>query len=267
MSEKLVIRILLLLSIFIFNLNVLYAQENDQEDLRLSLNLKYLSRFVSYGIDLADEQSALSIAASLSHRSGFSVAAQATRPNNGAEEAQQWAFSAEYEKELFSSLTLSADLTHYIYQSDTVNVLSQFSNSISIGANLELSLFDIGFSFDQFLGGSGASYYSFDVSTFRAIGPFYLLPLLQVTFMSQTVEESYLVKLGGKKKENLSAITTTTSLTGLANTMFTLVTFYPLSEKFNISIVPSIIISHQSDLSSESVRFVWNAGIRYNIDL
>jgi len=79
--------------------------------------------------------------------------------------------------------------------------------------------------------------------------------------MSQTVDESILQKSKGKKKVNQSA--TSTEISGLANSIITVAAIYPIIQNLSVSFTPSIILSHNEDLSSESSLFVWNAGVRY----
>jgi len=191
-----------------------------------------------------------------------SADAHYTRPTSTQVEAQQWSFDIGFEKEFSSRFTMFAEFSQYRFASDTVNIFSQFSNLISINAEFDLTIFDLGLSYDRFLGDPGASYFSIDISTFHKISPVFIMPMLQVVFMSQTVEDRYLPKGKGKKKND--QIVETTDLTGLANTMLTLVAVYPVVENVSLSIVPSLILNHQSALSVESVRFVWNANLRYS---
>ena len=135
---------------------------------------------------------------------------------------------------------------------------------------MSFSLFDVGVSFDQFLGNSGASYFSFDVSRFQEVGPLYVLPMLQIVFISQEVENTKLPKSSKKSKKGNQVPTTvtgeTTTLTGLANTIVTVVTILPVYENLSLSFVPTLILSHQDDLSTEPTQFVWNISARYRFN-
>ena len=223
-----------------------------------------MSRFVAYGIDLADESPAWGLNTSFAHISGFYLDGYYTDPTSASLDARQITFDLGYEHEFSDVFSIYAEFSRYFYSSDTVNVFAQFSNSISLNANIDLSVVDIGLSYDRFLGSEGASYYSFDISSFQEAGPLYLLPLIQVVFMSHTVEERYLNK-GKPKKPNGGSTVVTTTVTGLANTTLSLVAIYPVINHLYLTIVPSFIFYHQDALSIESTRFIWNAGLRYSI--
>jgi hypothetical protein len=255
--------VILLLSIS--TSNVLNAQDNRNKDFRLSFGAKYLSRFTTYGIDLAQESAAYGLSGSLSHTSGLYTDIYFTNPTNSDIDAQQTSFDIGYEKEFSEVFTLSAEFSQYFFSSDTANILSEFSNSISVNAEMSFDFFDLGLSYDQFLGESGASYFSLDISSFHEIGPLYILPLYQAVFISQTVDESILLKTKGKKKDNQTT-SATTEVSGLANSIITVATIYPVSNNLSVSFTPTLIIGHNEDLSSESSQFVWNAGIRYRFE-
>jgi hypothetical protein len=258
-------RILIILFILFSGNKDLFAQGADAKNFKLSLRAKYMSRFTAYGIDLAEDQPAFALASSLSHESGISLGIHLTQPNDNGDNLRQWSFGLGFDKEILSGLTLTAEFGHYLYNSASINVLSSFSNSISAGADVDMDFVDIGISFDQFLGGSGATYFGFDISTFIDAGSIYVLPIVYVSFISQTIEGEILTKLKGKNKRDASGQATETDFSGLASTMTTIVFIYPLAENIYISFVPTGIWSHRDDLSSESFRFVWNAGLRYRI--
>jgi hypothetical protein len=242
----------------------LVAQSSDENDFSLSIGTKYMSRFVAYGIDLADESPAWGLNMSLAHTSGFYIDGYYTNPTNTSLDARQMTLDLGYEYEFSDVFTFYAEYSRYFYSSDTVNVFAQFSNSISFNADFDLSVVDIGLSYDRFLSSEGASYFSFDISSFQEAGPLYLLPMIQIVFMSHTVDERYLDK-GKSKKPNGGGAVITTTVTGLANTTLSLVAVYPVINHLYLTIVPSFIFYHQDDISIESTRFIWNAGLRYTI--
>lgn len=246
---------------------ILAAQDSVTNDYHLSLGSKYLSRFTAYGIDLANENPAWGLNGSISHKSGFYSDAFFTSPLNTTYDAHQFTFDAGYEKEISSWMTLSAEFSQRFPGSDSLNILSEFSNSISLSVDLSFKLFDVGFSFDQFLGNSGASYFSFDISRFQEIGPLYVLPMVQMVFLSHEIENTKLLKIKKKKNPNQSSLLSGSStLTGLANTIITVVTILPVHEQISISFIPSLIFTHQNELSDESSQFIWNIGVRYRLD-
>ena len=244
----------------------LAAQGTENSELRLSFAGTYLSRFVAYGLDLAGESPALRGSATISHGSGFYADAYYTFPtDNTVENAQQAMFDVGYEAEFGEIFSFYAEYASYIYSSDTVNVLAQYSGSISLNAGIDLSVVDLGFSYDRFLGDNAASYFSLDVSAFYETGPVYIMPMAQLVFMSQTIEDRYLGSGKGKKDKNEPQVTTT--VTGLSTSSLTAVVVYPAAPGLTISFVPSLIFYHKSELSVESSRFLWNAGLRYSFDL
>jgi hypothetical protein len=243
--------------------NILNAQDNRNTNFRLSFGAKYLNRFTAYGIDLAQESAAYGLSASLAHTSGFYTDANFTNPTNTSIDAQQTSFDIGYEYEFSEIFSLSAEFSQYFFSSDTSNILSQFSNSITLNAGFDLGVIDLGLSYDQFLGEPGASYFGLDISTFQEIGPLYILPLYQAVFISQTVDESILAKSKGKKKIIQATTVTTTTISGLANSIITVAMIYPATQNLSLSFTPSLILSHNDDLSSESSQFVWNVGARY----
>ena len=258
----------LLLSTFILVLSAtLAAQDSEEADFNLSIAAKYLNRFTSYGIDMAGESPAIRTSATLSHQSGLYTDVYYTMPTSSSiEKGEQGTIDIGYETEFSETFSFYAEFAHYYYNNDTINVFSQYSNSLSLNASIDLEFMELGFSYDRFLGSNGASYFSFDISTFQEIGPVYLMPMLQMVFMSQTVEDRYLDKGKGNKGTGSEVIATTT-LTGLSSTSLTLVVAYPVFSGLTISIVPSLIFYHQNELSVDSSRFLWNAGLRYSFDL
>ena len=240
------------------------AQSSDENDFTLSIGTKYMSRFVAYGIDLADESPAWGLNMSLAHSSGFYLDGYYTNPTRASLDARQITFDLGYDHEFSDVFSFYAEFSRYFYSSDTVNVFAQFSNSISLNANVDLSVIDIGFSYDRFLSSEGASYFTFDISSFQEAGPLYLLPLIQIVFMSHTVDDRFLDKGKSKKPNGDGSVVTTTTVTGLANTTLSLVAIYPIINHLYLSIIPSFIFYYQDDVFIESTRFIWNAGLRYS---
>jgi hypothetical protein len=244
----------------------IYGQNNETSDFRFSVGLNYLSRFVDYGIDLSDESPAWSATTSLSHNSGLYIDGRFAKPTESVEDAKQLALDLGYEHEFSNRFSMYAEYNYYMYSSDTLHLFSEYSNSLSLNADIDLMMFDLGLSYDRFLGGSGASYFSIDISRFIEFGSVYLLPMLQTVFMSQEVEMRYLKNGKGKKANGTTEVTSTT-VTGLSNTMLTIVTIYPLVKNVNLSFMPALIFYHNSDISADSMRFIWNIGVRYNLYL
>jgi hypothetical protein len=262
MFRKSLILFQLSLVFIISRANVLPAQVSETA-FNFVAGAKYYSRFTAYGINLSGDNPAWGINSGLGHESGLYADVYYTRPINEMNDEQQILFDVGYELDISPRFSMYAEYGYFIFSSDTLHAFARFSGTLSLNADIDLTFFDLGLSYDRFFGGTGATYYSIDVSTFRDLGPVYLLPILQVVIMSQTVEDRYLEKGKGKKKNNETVVGTT--LTGLSNTMFTLVAIFPVFDQLSITFVPSLIFYHQSELSVDSSQFIWNAGIRYRL--
>ena len=260
--KRFILNIVFILSGLFVNHLYPAANKNESSSFDLSLKAAYLSRFTAYGIDLADKNPAWRISSAISHSSGFYGNAQLTRPVSSIYDAQQVTIVIGYEREFSYFLALSAQLSHFFYSSDTVNILSQFPNLISLMADMNLTVIDLGLSYDHYPGENGATYFSIDISKFFDMGHVYIMPFIQVVFISQTVEERHLVKGKSRKKGNISTVTTT-GLSGLVNSSITIVTVYPVFKNISLSFTPSFLLSHQDELSEQTAQFIWNAGIRY----
>ena len=249
--------------LFIFAETGVMLAQNDEPAFNFSVGSKYYSRFTAYGISLSGDNPAWGLNAGVGHSSGLYGDIFYTRSLNTENNEQQVALDIGYELEFSPRFSMYAEYGHYQFSSDTLHAFAQFSNSLSLNANIDLSIFDLGLSYDRFFGGSGASYFSIDVSTFQDLGPCYLLPMLQMVFMSQEVEDRYLDQGKGKKKDEETVVTTT--LAGLSNTMLMVVAILPVIDHLNITLVPAFIFYHQDELSVNSTQFIWNVGIRYRI--
>lgn len=242
------------------------GQDDTAKDFKFYVGSKYQSRFTSYGIEMANESPAIGLNLSVSHASGFYSGASFVHPVESDLDANQILIDIGYEKEVSSFFLFSIEFNQYFFSNDTLSLLSGFSNSINFNTDFSFEKFDVGFSFDQFLGESGATYFSFDVSRFIEIKPFYVLPIAQIVFLSHEVDNPNLLKgKSGKKKSPQITDTENVTLTGLATTIVTVAAIYPASEKFSISLIPSLIISHQEDLSADILNFVWSIGFKYKL--
>jgi hypothetical protein len=261
MKSSSILFLVFLLTVFVLNA---IAQEDTLKDFNFSIGSKYKSRFTSYGIEMANESPAIGLNLSVSHASGFYSDASFVSPLESDLNANQTIIDIGYEKEVSSFFSFSIEFNQYFFSNDTLSLLSGFSNSIDLGADFSFDEFDIGLSFDQFLGESGASYFSFDVSRFISLKPFYVLPIVQMVFLSQEIENPNLLKgKKAKKKDPQITATDNVTLTGLANTIVTIASIYPVNKKISISLFPSLIISHQEDLSEDVLNFVWSIGLKY----
>ncbi len=237
------------------------ANGQDEPPWTASFGTDYISRHVAYGVDLS-ESPAIGFSAGLGHASGFTLDAGALRTLGSGGELQNWSAGLGYELSLAEILSLEAGFTHYEYSNDSANALASLSNSLSFGLGADFGAVSVGLSYDTFLGGAGASFISADVSSFHDFGSFYLVPLAQLTFVSQKVESLFLKS--GKKGMGTSTSTITT-VTGLSSFSLHAVIFAPIAEGLSFTVHPYYLYS-PSELSSSSSRFIWSAGLRYSVE-
>lgn len=248
------------------------APAQDDPAWNSSAAISYLNRYNAYGIDLA-ETGAASLSLDLSHASGFSAGAAAIRTMGAGGELQNWSASLGYELTLADLLTLSGEFTHYEHSNDTANVLAAFANSVALGADLDFGIFSAGVSYDAYLGSNAANYFGLNVASFIEAGPLYIVPLIQATMMSQEVEERFLKSGGsgsgsggGGSGGGTSTTTTTSTVTGLSSISVHAVVIVPVVSGFSLSVHPYYLYSPKSEVSTESSRFMWTAGMRYSVE-
>lgn len=268
-SQPLYIRWIVLCSAIILLSSLSKTQDDGDPKWSVSFGSRFLSRYTSYGVDLAGDQSAFSHSASLSHISGASAGIRAIQTLGTDAGLQSWSFDAGYDYELSDYLTLSAAYSYTSYKNDSVNVLAALSHSISLEAEFSFSLFSASLSYDTFLGGDGANYFSADVSTFLDFDRLLIVPLVQATFVSQEIDDVLLSKVkstSGKKSTGSNAVTSVTTITGLSSVSAHAVLSYRLLPGLRFSLHPMVLYSPKSELASSDIQFLWAAGIRYTKD-
>lgn len=226
-----------------------------------------MNRYTNYGLDLSQDRSALSYDLAIAHESGFSLSTGAVQTLGAGSALQQWSAGLGYEWRLSESFLLSGEYTHYVYADDSVNVLAVLTNGVSFSAELSLEVVDVGFSYDTFLGTNSASYVSLDLSSFHQLGDMSIVPLAQVTFMSQRVESRLLKSnKGGMGKGGPASTSAVTTVTGLSNFSVHLVLIYPIVEHVSLSFHPSYQYSPKTEVTARTSQFIWSAGLRYSFD-
>lgn len=250
------------------------AQDQDESSWSASVGARYLSRYTAYGVDLGNELPAAGYSLGLGHVSGLSLGVGAVQTLGSGGSLQNWSLSAGYDWEATDWFTLSAEFSHYGYENDSANVLAPLANSVSVGADLDFGPISFGLFYDTYLGTNSASYISANVSSFAEVGPVIIVPLAQMTFMSQTIEDR-LLKTGGKTIPGggggggggtTTTVETVTTLTGLSSISIHGVLLYPVFKGLFLTIVPSYLYSPKSELSTSSSQFLWSAGLRYRLE-
>ncbi len=248
---------------FLFFVSVCSAQE--EEAWSASAGVRYLNRYTSYGIDLSGDRPAISPSLSLSHESGFSAGLEGIMVTGASGGLQRWSLGLGYEFSLSESFTLSGEFNHYQYRTDTAHVLAGLSNAISISADLDLDLVSVSASIDRYLGDLGATYFGFDVSGFVGIGDWTIVPLAQITFVSQTVSISRTkAQSGMTKKSGPGGTVSTTTLTGVSSFSVHGVAIYSIASGFSLVLHPAVVYSPKTEVTARPTQFVWSAGIRYS---
>lgn len=238
------------------------AQEEEEEELPWSVDVgaRYLSKYTNYGIDLGQDRAAMPFGFGISHRSGFTFSSEVVNVLGSSGGIQQSSISLEYERSLSALISLSFEFSHYFYRSDTLSALSGLSNSLSANADFDLEIVSISVFYDVYLGGSSANYFGVSASGYVSAGDVTVVPLLQVGFVSQDIQGTFLKSNRGKPKAQIgSAIQ---SVTGMSNASFLLVLLYPAGQGFTASFTPSFVYS-PSELATRTSQFIWSVGIRY----
>ena len=255
----------LFLAFLILNATAVAQEEDEQEELPWTFDAGagYTSKFTKHGVDLGQDQAALPFGCGISHRSGFGLTGQAVNILGSDGGIQQSSVALEYDRSLSDLLSVSFELTHHFYQSDTLNALSGLSNSFSTSVDFDFESVSISLFYDLYLGGGGANYFGVSASGYFALGNLVAVPLVQVGFVSQEVQGSFLKSNRGRPKAQIGTVAQT--ITGMSNTSVLLALSYPLGQGFSVSFTPSFVYS-PSELSTRSSQFIWSTGIRYSRD-
>ena len=247
------------------------AQDQEEEDQEQSWNLslgpKYLSRFTGFGIDLSQDEPAVALEAGLQHVNGLSFGAEAIGRTGENAGYQQSTFHVGYGRPVTKALKLSGVYTYYAYKSDTVNALADISNSLTLGATLDVKRFLVSASYNLFFGAASANYFLVGLSTSARVWNMTIQPALQVSFGSQTVDVSLLPKNRGKGEGAQKKIggATTETITGLSSLSFVVAFSQPVGQGFTLTLSPAYEYS-PTDLGARSSQFLWTAGLEYSTD-
>ena len=146
-------------------------------------------------------------------------------------------------------------------------MLSGIVNELSIGGSLEVSKFLFSFTYNAYFGGGTADYLTMGVLANYNIGELTLEPSVQLSFASQTVDETLLPKNRGKGKGNKQGVTSTvtTTITGLSNLSIALAFRHPLGKGFVTSVTPSYVYS-PTDLAASASQYILTVGLEHSID-
>jgi hypothetical protein len=271
--SSLSIHILLIIDLMILSaVDFLYSQEKEGDDEQeqswsVSSGANYYSRYTRYGVDLSEDRSAFSFDSEISYQSGLSAGFEVFALNGSDGGYEHSSFHAGYEYPLSTSIKLTGRYTYYSYKTDTLSVLAGIVNELSIGGSLEVSRFLFSVTYNAYFGGGSADYLTTGALANYKIGELTLEPSVQISFVSQTVNQSLLPKNRGKGKGNKQGgtSTVTTTITGLSNLSISLAFRYPLGKGFVTSVIPSYVYS-PTDLAASATQFIMIIGLEHSID-
>ena len=280
---RLIIRIFLLSVILnVSAIEFLHSQEKEGADevnqpWNISSDLNYYTRYSRFGVDLSEDQPAVSLGSVISHENGLSGGVEIIAVTGSGGGYEQSAYHAGYAYTVSKVFTVSGIYTYHSYRDDTLSVLAGISNTVSIGGSLTAGSFHSFISYNAFFGGASADYLSGGASIQFSTGVLELEPSIQFCYASQTVSESLLPKnkaKGNNGKGNSGngngqiqgTITTlTTTITGISNLEIALACRYPLGGEFVASVTPSYQYT-PTDLALRSSQFIVTIGIEHSID-
>lgn len=248
----------------------LLAQEEDEEDQpdsttwSCTIGAKYLSHYVSYGVDLSDDRAAFQPSLRFSHASGASAGFSTIRTLGTDGALQQWTLNLGYEYPFASWLTGGVDFSRTNYQSDTVNILATLSNSLTFSLDAEFDPVSVGLSYDRFFGSTAAAYIGLTVSGIFAWGEVMVMPMIGATWISQDVQTALLSQNKGQgRSKALGSLTT--SVSGLSSVSFNVIAVYPLGRGITFTFIPSFQHTPKSEVSTHSSQLLFSAGVSYNL--
>jgi hypothetical protein len=248
-----------------------FAQTDDEEEggWKFSTGVRYMNRFTRYGIDLSASQPAIAPTMGLRHKSGLSAGLEGIFGAGSETGLQRWSASLGYEHEFAEWIAASVEYTRLRYTNDTLNVLAGLSNAISISADVDFDDITISANFDSYLGSLGATYFGIDVSGLYEFGDVFIVPLAQVTFVSQTVSLSRLTTPGRGKHApaNGGGAVSTATLTGLSSASIHAVLLYPVTSSLRATFHSALLYTPQQEISTTSLQIIWSIGVRYSLSL
>jgi hypothetical protein len=222
-----------------------------------SVSLRALSRLSQYGLDSAPERVTTVVGGTIAHVSGFSLGVStALQPDPW--KVQRTSLTAEVELALTDRWTLGLSLVRSWYPAGSTNPFAASPTSATVDLSYDGDLWSFGADLDQYFGGEGATYASVDASVFLAGDGFSVLPIVSLSFGSQTVTSGTLKRGTGRAT---TVATTATTVTGLSSIDGMVVFIVPLGDGWSVSAMPGVMYT-PSDLASTTTRFTWSVGVR-----
>lgn len=253
----------------------LIAQDDEDEEehpWNVSIATRYQNRFTRLGVDLSQDQPALTMEGGLTHASGLSFGADAVVVFGSNGGYEQSSFRLGYERAITKIVSIAGMYTYHAFSSDTLSTLAGLSSEVTLGASIHVAPFVVSAFYNAYFGGGTANFITVGASSSHPVGRLTLDPELQMSFVSQTVDVSLLPQNRGNGKgqgkglaKQQSASTTTTTITGLSNLTVQVTAGYPLGKGFVISLTPAYVYS-PTDLAARTSQFLFSAAVTYSMD-
>jgi hypothetical protein len=225
---------------------------------------------LSKGVDLSGTNPTSNSSISLQHENGWNgrLAWSQMLGNEGG--PLSWSAELGYDHSLTDWLDLSAGVSHTKYLTDSINPLSDLENSLSLGIAADLSVIDLGVSFEIYLGSDPAKYWTGDISRSFEFGDLSVDLSGSLTYMSQTIDAGKLNALAVKLKKKVAVDTMSSknkiTIRGISSYCFDLVLRYDLGSGFKVYFDPSYNITPKGQVAAKDAQFSWTVGIRYSTD-
>lgn len=257
---------LIMYSLVLCQSSAVFAQEVEEEDgghdWMLAAGGRYMSKFTVFGRDLGQDRPAMLLEGTISHASGLSLGAGAAHVFGIEGQFQQSSLLLGYEFSFSDDFSASAEFSRYFYANDSLNVLAAYTHSLSLGADLRVGIASLDVSFERYFGGGGANQLVVGLSTYGELGDISILPLIQASFVSQSVPDLF---LKSNKEKKGGAIAGTTTVAGLSSILAAVSLGYPLGQGFRLSLMPAYIYA-PTELAAHTSQLIWSAGLRYSLD-
>ncbi len=248
--------------------NVLVAQSQEEQaeeqskPWTVSLRSRVKTAELKRGVDISGDQGTLGFGATLVHTSGWngSVSTISGLQTKGT---LSTSFGLGYDYSVTDAFSIAVDFSHTTYSSDSLNAVASLNNSLSIGLDYDFDVVDLSFSLERFFGASPATYGGIDISTSLDFDKLIIIPSLDVSFVSQTVD---VTKISSQKGKHSGTLTSPPqSIAGLSGIAVDAIVTYALGWGVSLSSNPMLTYSAQSDLSVRSLTFSITAGIKYSL--
>lgn len=229
----------------------------------LSLSERFLSRDYKYGVDMSDNVPTLGTTARVEHDIGLEGSAGFSHLLGGVGGLQRWFVAGAYTQEFSDHFSADAELTHYGYSNDSLNILAGLDNQFAVSLNGTFSPVSLSLTYDHYFGATPADFLGADIFGIIHDKPWTYIIGANATYMSEQVPVN-LLKTKKDKKGVVGAIATQV-VSGFSNASVTFIAVRKFGGGFSGSISPTVIYSPQSDVITQSLNVTLAVGLTYSI--